>query len=301
MIRYDSIPYWPEDVYLDSNGLKDETLDTLSPMNEISYIMLKEIDHQKNIGQIAEIVCNRYDWPLEQVKPDVLELIHQLNQGYLINIQSPRSMKQKVRDRFISLLYFLRTFQGTRWNIRKRIGLDKNRSFWKLFWQIAISVSRVMVMHVFLLSIVLYFIFTFLQFPAMVGAIIFFIGLISGFILHEYGHVATFYLLASRNQHAFFALKRGTFQVIKKELDAKKECWVTLMGPLLPTIVGGIMFCILFAVGDIPNWISWMASGLFTFHLVWLLPIFVDGKKLWSLLRMKPEKKLEKGKGEKTA
>lgn len=283
MIRSNSIPEWPDQVKLEKGHIFDAVLQATHTINETSHALLREIDGQKSIRQIAETVCQRYGWPIEAVEPDLVELVHQLNQGYVLNVKRPKSWGTFLKDAGIAILYFLRTLEGSAWDHKHRWPLDAERSVGKNLWNVAQGVSRSLGLFLLILSIIVGFIFEGLDITSgLLAGSLFFLTLLGGFILHEWGHTMGFALKAPPGEQAFFATRLGAMQVVKRRLMPHQEIVISLMGPMLPTIaaIASLALSWLLPLADEGQVLLWMVTGSLGIHLFSLIPPSEDAKRI---------------------
>ncbi|MCS1350027.1 PqqD family peptide modification chaperone [Mechercharimyces sp. CAU 1602] len=296
MITSQSIPYWPEGVELHSSEIADIFLRQHHDLNEISAVILKEVDGRSSILDIATLLCERYDWPLEQVEADIVEMVISLNQRYLINVYEGRTWKSILRFSFVSLLFFLRTLQTARFDVKKRVPLSPDKKMGRTFIIILSYIFRSMLIPLAILSVMLYGFLSMLELDALPSALIFFTGVIASFTLHEFAHAMMFIWKAPPEEHAFFAYRRGAFQIVKRRGTPMAEFMIALAGPLFPTIIGisGTLF--FWSGGLFPSsWMiaPWIFNVVFTIHALTLFPPFADGKRMLEAgIAMRLHKKL---------
>jgi hypothetical protein len=280
MILYDSIPYWPEGVHLTKEGIRDEVLRVTHAMNETSRVILQEVDGQKTIADIAETVCQTYNWPLEVVKPDVWELVQQLNQNYLINLKL--SWKQKLLQPWITLLFFLRTLHVSRWEIKKRIPIDSKRRFWVILAQVALAILQSMAAGLLFSSLLVGVLFSQLGQSGWVEGLAFFFGIFIGFLLHEMGHILSFFLVTPKEVQPFFATRRLAFQVVRQKLAPNQEWIISLSGPILPVFCALLLLpCGIWGtVGESFLFSFWIFVLSLSVHILALIPPSADAKRI---------------------
>lgn len=158
----------------------------------------------------------------------------------------------------------------------------KEKKYLKLFKEILLCVFNNIKVFIFifgLLNILLliyiiyskYFIIIYFQLKFFVIAINFFFS----FVLHEYMH-ATYLSMKNIN----FKIEKDLlkFSIIPIEEHSSKDMVLCgAVGPVIPFLLGTIVYVF---SNFIDNFLLKMVSFVYIFHIIYILPIFGDGKAI---------------------
>lgn len=223
MIRSESIPYWPEKVAFTDGRIHDYSLGGSHSVSEVATELLGEVDGEISIEQIATIVSERHQWPIEKVLPDLMQLVTSINQQYLLNIRQPFRFSIWTKDVFIAILFFFRTLQGVRWEVKHRLYLPKNGGAFRIFLWLFQHVVKIYGKAALFFSGLVTFFVLLLPYGAWFDGLLTGFFFLIGMTLHEFGHYYTFQSLTDKQFGIFLATRRGAIQVVRPRVDLRQK------------------------------------------------------------------------------
>ncbi|TDL32808.1 PqqD family protein [Jeotgalibacillus sp. S-D1] len=289
MISPQSIPFFPEGVELNNQSLAlvDTQLGAAHPLNQVSCALLEQVNGERTIRQITQQLSFQYGWDEEEVEGDFLQLIAQLNGFYLVNIRTPFQIGEAVKQGMVSFLYFTRTLQGVRWEVKKRFTPHKKNSVSLLIFLLKVMAQTYspMIASLGLAGMLIALILPYTSFLAGLTLPLFFLLF---FTVHEWAHIIVFEKLTKHKLPYFLATRRGAFQFVRPRIDMKGELLVSFAGPLIPS-VSGVALSIVLYFTSMPIWLFLIlvfiaANGLV--HLISYLPFAEDGKRMKEAVQM---------------
>lgn len=233
MIQEHSVPSWPENVELLEDIIMDYDLELSHKINESSFFILKEIDGQKSLIEIVNLICDLYKWDKEQLLPDVIELFSFLNHNYLLNVSAPKLLDTQVlnymkvlfKNLGVSILLFLYTIKGKKWYEINRYGLTSN--FMIRYLKIFYFILKSYLPLYFIAFFIMYLIFEFVNVGGIFGLLVT-LSIILGMTFHEWGHYFT-YNYFEKKKSAFIVRKLGAIQIVRTSLYGKEDVVVSVM------------------------------------------------------------------------
>lgn len=100
----------------------------------------------------------------------------------------------------------------------------------------------------------------------------FFVLFFALILIHEFGHLVSFYIINNRRINCYFRINRFNFELCTKNLCRKDKIIIAICGPLSAIIIGFIYYIL---THDIPVLLC------LVWHISMLLPFFDDGKHIW--------------------
>lgn len=259
----DSIPVLPRGVIPHEDSLEDKALLQSYPMNATALSFLSLIDGKRSLKSINALLAQHYQQPEETIQQDTLSLSQQLQRHGLLNLRE--TWRQ----------FFLRCLMALRLRTRPalytwRFDPPATSNMGQLFlWMFLVAVRAWlplccpgfigMVIAGAALSMV----------PAFAGWYLFIcICLLLSIALHETGHLIMLRRYCGRE--AGFVLRVGPLlQIVRPSLNSlKAEVWVSLVGPLVPTVVALLLLLWHFVHGSLIDWIPITLFGLHALQLI---------------------------------
>lgn len=267
----DDIPEVPEAIVLTEDHLEDTSLNYKFPLNETAREIIKCIDHKNKVSEITTIISGKYDADYKMVSHDVVTLLELLYERSLLNVK-----RAAVIERFKLFLHymFIRNFRGMidllKFQKRHDISVDKRRPV-QVFGQTMLVMTYVYMFWWVLFSIL----FVFTTPLSVIQSLIFMFNFVFSLVMHEYSHIIGLYLTKQIHSLGYFKSTFFTIGVTRESLSPKKEIVVSLLGPLIPTIIGITLIILgLTLKVDFLIMLSW----------VWVINIFAliftDGKSI---------------------
>ncbi|WP_281883511.1 PqqD family peptide modification chaperone [Paenibacillus sp. YYML68] len=249
------IPYLPLQVHVSESQVTDDSSNESYPINSSSYWMLHYVDGRRSIGEIATKVAKQYDADEQRITLDTIRFFEQLNGHFLLNIRV-RSWK----DRLQTAWFLFRTLQiGSLFQlmkIKKRYNLP------------AYTRNPIFLLIYLIFFIPFYYIYIlagmFLLYYALGmgwSAFVFTFNIFVSIAVHEFSHVMGLHLV--KQPHAFLFIGRNNYTVglYRERLTPAKEVVVSLLGPIVPALIGVILLVFAYKQSD---------SELFYLAVVWL-------------------------------
>ncbi|ENH95841.1 hypothetical protein J416_14051 [Gracilibacillus halophilus YIM-C55.5] len=258
----------------------DTDIDQVHQINDITMMMLKQINGKDSIEIIADQLVSLYDWPRKQVLNDLLSLIHTLNYRYLINIKNPMKGRIKIKEIIMKLFFFLGTIQGDQWFMRKRYSLKCHPllTIWRIF---IFFCTSYLIAFMFIIFFVITILFIFDRLTP-VSLLLTVAPVVMSMTIHEYCHYLFYQLLDTKNRTPYLGYALGKAQIVRTPLPFRNDLMVTLMGPLIPVIIGSFIILIgLFSSTNIEHII--LAGSIFCSHIMFLIPPCHDGKRIFRM------------------
>lgn len=272
------VPYFPSGVSIENNSIYDKTIETSLPINHTAKVMLMEVDGEKDINEIIHNLNKKFKIDEEILFKDIASLFGDLNKNYLLN------WKVKTNHFLMdSIMNFLSQYKI---GYRERFEIHHD-SFWGIFFKILLVVIRKIIVFwvgVLALSTLVYF-YTELEFVLSLAYYfsIVYIGLILSFTLHETMHAYIHRKMTSKCP-GFIASDVMSVKFIRPIIRPykKKMIWITIVGPLIPGIIGmlGVILLQIFSVSGVLASTLYVIFIIFAAHLLYLLPFLGDGKSV---------------------
>ncbi|ATH94815.1 PqqD family protein [Bacillus glycinifermentans] len=275
------IPYFPEHVTLNEKYISDHDLGADFPINPTAYRMLQEIDGKKDEAEIAAGLADVFRISESVLQKDLHELLTGLNRRYLINWKYGGFLQQFLsqyrpgyRERFSgrsdSFLFLYITCLHI---ISRKIIL-----FWFIFLVLSIA-AYIAVPDRSIVNIAVYF-------------SIIYAGLISGTVLHETVHGTVHRrFVGKQGPDGFLAADMMSVKFVRPAVSPyrKKMIWITVLGPLVPGILGvaGVLFTILCLRENMVSAGILLFFATYALHMLYLLPFMGDGKSIMKQLMIR--------------
>lgn len=109
------------------------------------------------------------------------------------------------------------------------------------------------------------------------------VPIVASMTIHEFSHYIFYRLLDKEKRFPFLGYVLGKAQIVRTSLPARQDMIVTIMGPLVPDLLGGLLILTGIYLGDNAYHI-WLAGIIFSSHLLFLIPPSQDGKKALHIL-----------------
>ncbi|KXZ20526.1 metallopeptidase [Bacillus nakamurai] len=274
------IPYFPENVTLNKKHIMDHDLDTKFPINLTAFHMLKEIDGKKDEQDIVSGISEIFNISESVLLKDLNELLTGLNRRYLIN------WKYGEHPSFSAFLYrFLSQYHI---HYRERFS-NQSDSFLSLYINFFHVISRKIIL--FWLLFLMLSVVSFIAIPnasiiniAIYFSVIYF-GLITGTTLHEVIHgLVHRKFVGKHGPKGYLAADIMSVKFLRPVISPynKKMVLITLLGPLVPGILGvvGVLFTIFFLHENMFSVGILLFFSTYTLHMIYLLPFLGDGKSI---------------------
>lgn len=232
------VPSLPKQVSLHPTYIRDESFEENYPINESGYYILSLVDDSKRIGDIVKIMKKKFKINENLAYHDCVTLFETLNKEFLLNIH-----RKGISDRFFTFLFYFRTFQ-----FRQMFEFFQlNKRFDNTFLK-----KNIFITFFYLLLITPYFNFGLLLMAFLVLYVTnpattwepFVLGgsFILSIAVHEFSHVLGLYFMREMKKIGFIGKRNLNMGVFRKRLDPKKDIFVSLMGPLIPFLIGYLIF-----------------------------------------------------------
>ncbi|MGE6630762.1 PqqD family protein [Bacillus sp. NPDC077027] len=283
-LKIERVPALSPHVTLQKKQITDEQYGSDLPINESAYHMLKQIDGKKTEASITKELTELFQVDESIIARDFYKLLLGMNQHYLVSIhyQSPYAL-------VTTLCQFFKQYQLKR-NERYECG---SQSFWSIFTTCLAMVTRKIIFFWFMFMIMVGIAYMFVPDASIVAIAIYFsiiyFGLITGTALHEAAHGYSHRKFAGPDgPQGFFASDMMSVKFVRPVLDPfhKKLVWITILGPLVPGILGaiGIMVTFLFLKENPISTGFFIFSITYFIQLLYLLPFMGDGKSIMKQL-----------------
>lgn len=280
MIRPETIPRWPNDVILSQTAIFDQGLNNVHPISEVAFELLRRVDGTGSLKEISYEVSRQYGWEEGEVLHDFMELISLLNQNYVMNVKTPVRAGLICKDAFISILYFMKTLQGVKWDKKNRISIPEDASSFQTFLLFLGVITAVFGHFAAGFGLLLTGASFFVPFMTKADGIAVAAALLISFTLHEYGHYSVFQKMTRSQKRIFLATRRGGIQIVRPLADPRTE-WVTsVSGPAIPLLTAGVVLAIYMLTPVLHFSTAILIIAVNAVHLISLLPFAEDGKRI---------------------
>lgn len=285
------VPTLSSGVQLTEDALVDEHLDATVPLNPTAHVMVSQIDGEKGISQIVEEVAATFNVEEDVISNDIGGLFKDLQKNYMINWHYRTG--SRLKDNILQLFaqYSPRYYERFEMNETRffdillkimQVVLRKIVLFWGIFVLLAVP-GYLYTQSDFVLQLVYYF------------TVVYF-GLISSFALHETMH-AYLHRKMEPKRAGFLAADWMSIRFVRPIIMPypKKMIWVTLLGPLVPGLLG-VTGLLLMPLTGASGTLAYTFNTLFVtyaLHLFYLLPFTGDGKSIINqLMYFRMQKKM---------
>ncbi|MBD0379610.1 PqqD family protein [Paenibacillus sedimenti] len=291
MLFLDDIPSLPVSVQTDGERIIDVLMKESYPLNESGAYMLSLVDHHRSFKVIAAEVAERYSIDLSKAESEVLLFFAGLNEHYLVNVK-----RRNVRLRLSYAWFYMRTLELRQlvllWERRERYDIPPMAARHPLLMFLYLVFA---IPYYYLLALfVMFLLFLQIENFDVMAAGLFTINIFVSIAVHEFAHVFGLYMTGEQDKMLYVGRKNFTIGLYRKTLMEWKEIVVSLLGPLLPALIG--LELLYFARLNSSNSLAFIA-------FIWISNIFTllstDGKNiraaLWGILRKKYFKAREGG------
>lgn len=288
MITRLSVPSFPGQVKFCKTTLIDEALEQEMKVNRTAALLLNLIDGHRNISAIAKEVANKNHWDFKRVESDFSYLVWELNQKGLLNVKERFSLLGMMQHMFFTLyisLFF--PLKNRLWLRSYRWDFPKNSEYYWIIYTLfkALLKGFWWFWLIILFAAILGGIFIAADLALL--SIVILVALMGGALCHEFFHYWT-YCQLNKGKFQGFIVTHGTgFYFYRRLLPPSAEFWVSLVGPLTPSLLG--LSVVFMALSFNNLWL--IVGGIFLlFQGVVLLPFAEDGKRVfssfWGILRL---------------
>ncbi|MEH7111736.1 PqqD family peptide modification chaperone [Neobacillus niacini] len=262
------IPSFPKQVTLHPKFIRDESFNENYNINVTGHYILSLVDDSKTIGDIVKITKKKYKIKEELAHHDCVSLFETLNKEFLLNIK-----RKGISDRFSAFVFFVRTFQFRQlfefFQLNKRFDnafLKKNLIITFFYLLIVTPYLNGGLLAISFLILYVSNPVTIWE-PIMLGG-----GFILSIAVHEFSHVLGLYMMKEIKKLGFIGKRNLNMGVFRKRVDPRKDIFVSLMGPIIPFLIGNLLF--LLSSIEIVQ----------TIGIIWMLNLFTlfstDGKNI---------------------
>ncbi|MCA1029606.1 PqqD family peptide modification chaperone [Bacillus timonensis] len=276
MIDENMIPNIPEGVKVYPHVIKDNDLKREHKIEQISYIILAEINGKISIRELLNKLCDTYKWNRDEVKDEILSFLYELNQNHLLNFKTPIHLQL----RFIYLRLFL--FLNTLPMYQQRISIQTTPV--QMFGKIFSAILKKYVVLFVVLTLFIQIIVSLFDPVGVIAGINIFLFLSLSFTLHEFSHAYFYVKLSETASYPILSSSFSRLSIIYPSINIKKDAIVAFSGPLIPSIVGMFIFGGYLVVWNFVTGVNFALgvalSSIFIIHGIFLLPFFKDGKSL---------------------
>jgi len=249
MSEKELIPEWPQGISCTENAVYDVVQNCTFPLNLTGRFLCEQVDGRKSLQAIAGELCNHFSIDGEIAANDTNSFFYDLNRLFLINLRSRTSLPSYlslVKTVFYAIVRADIKQLVELWvqSVRTyRLTLDmsgvgrKVQSFLRIIVVILVRVQIVWLIPLaclllcVILSVVIGNIFienTLVMFVTLPCS--FFIGLIIGLAIHEFGHGLMWTWRSDSKEMAVIA-GFSSIKVICPPRSTKDEILIALLGP----------------------------------------------------------------------
>ncbi|SFB08473.1 PqqD family peptide modification chaperone [Clostridium frigidicarnis] len=285
MSNLKKVPYLAKSVELHEDYILDNQLHAKVPINETTNKILQLVDGRKSVSEITEEANKEFKINYDVLYKDVNNLLDELNKNYLLNWKYISNKKmQKILINFIA--QYKKGY--------KERTIINNSSFFSAFNSInnlvikKIGIFFVWTLILYILSKIIYITSensstVRLALNFSLGVTIAFIGLILSTSLHEISHVYSFWIQKRDKTIGFMGVSPFGVRFVRPvEKDPKINIIVSLSGPLIPGILGILMYLI--SATLLKEWQynsqANIFAAMFILQLIHCLPFTGDGKNV---------------------
>ncbi|MGG4156817.1 hypothetical protein [Bacillus muralis] len=278
------IPKLSESVKGIDNALYDTDLDLTIPLNNIARIIIKEMDGKNTCGDIFEKTKDLFSIDNEIYFIDLKEFILMINSKGIINLRY-KNYYPLIEE----AINFIAQYHP---KLRFRYEENKDAGFLRVFFLMFNIVMKQVFIFWFIPTIyliVLFYLSQSNQFLFLFGNMTMaFSGLISSFALHEAIHIKLYRNKCENHAKGCVIVNLLSIKFIRPEYtcDFKSSLLVTLMGPLVPGLIGCLYFVLMTMSNVNQIWLVPFSFFFFSYvlHLLFLIPFWGDGKSLFTRL-----------------
>ncbi|SFS95665.1 hypothetical protein [Marininema halotolerans] len=272
------VPVLPSGVHIHEDGLYDEHLDAVIPVNDVGKKMIEEVDGQRDMGTIVTRLDQTFSVGEERLSIDTGQLFNHLNQHYVLNYT------YHGKNRGISLL--LSFFMQYRKGYHERFNLSSNHFFTLLRQMMGITLRKLFIFWA-LFMVMDSLAYGFIPNPFFYQLAYYFTLLYGGLIvssaLHETIHVYIYRRMVP-DRSGFVAADLLSIRLVRPTISPYpfKLIWVTFLGPAIPGTMGllGILLLQMTTLHPTLTDSLMVISSAFALHLMYLLPFMGDGKSV---------------------
>lgn len=271
----------PKNVDLNENLIFDKDLNKSITLNGVAYEILKLVNGKNTIDDIVEELLKKYNVEKTVLERDVINI--------LSNLQDKNLVESKVIGNKIVVLFL--NISICQYVYKKRYSVSESK-FGCLIILLYVITKKLFVMWVItFITIYLFKHNLASEFNEKINYaidcyIIFILSIISGFVMHEWIHIAVS-KIQNQEFRGYILARRFTVSIVK--VNTESSLLSILLGPLIPSILGIIIIAISIKIQSIM--IFTLGIG-FAINAINLLPFTQDGKGILSKVLMK---KLMKG------
>ncbi|KQU13089.1 hypothetical protein ASG65_12130 [Bacillus sp. Leaf13] len=271
LIFLQDIPIIPSNVKLKGNYLFDMGTKEEIPCNETVDQILKQVNGKNTVDYIAKNISKRYAITYEESVNDVTSLFEDLNRNHLLNIKK-REFTNRVKNFFV----FLYTFQFDQiyqlLNSKKRYDVpNKFRTPFLLYFYF---LFKLLTIHPIIFLLMFAF---FISSPGIdfSKGLMFTINIAVSMATHEFFHALALYTVNESDKLSFIGKDKFTIGVYRRKLSPIKSIFVSLSGPLFPSLIG----VYLYKIGELSG-----NQDLIYLSIIWIANIATllstDGKNI---------------------
>ncbi|WP_195948200.1 PqqD family protein [Paraclostridium bifermentans] len=271
----------PKSVDLNENLIFDKDLNKSITLNGVAYEILKLVNGKNTIDDIVIELLKKYNVKKTVLERDVINI--------LSNLQDKNLVESKVIGNKILVLFLnISIFQYV---YKKRYSVSESK-LGSLILLLYVVTKKLFVMWIItFITIYLFKHNLAAEFNEKINYaidcyIVFILSIISGFVMHEWIHIAVS-KIQNKEFCGYILARRFTVSIVK--VNTESSLLSILLGPLIPSILGIIIIAISIKIQSIM--IFTLGIG-FAINVINLLPFTQDGK---GILRKILMKKLMKG------
>lgn len=271
----------PKSVDLNENLIFDKDLNKSITLNGVAYEILKLVNGKNSIDDIVIELLKKYNVKKTVLERDVINILSNLQDKNLVEI---KVIGNKIAVLFLNISIFQYVY-------KKRYSVSESK-FGSLILLLYVVTKKLFVMWIItFITIYLFKHNLTSEFNEKINYaidcyMVFILSIISGFVMHEWIHIAVSKI---QNQEfcGYILARRFTVSIVK--VNTESSLLSILLGPLIPSILGIIIIAISIKIQSIMIF----ALGIgFAVNAINLLPFTQDGK---GILRKVLMKKLMKG------
>jgi hypothetical protein len=278
ILLLDDIPVLPKEVEIRRNEVADNSVRQSYPINETGAAMLSLADGKRTLQDIAAEIAGRYQVDRKRVEQDVIVFFEKMHREFLVNIR-----RAGRRRRLGLALFYMRTLQ-----LRSLFELAESRrryeipSFVRMPILLFLYLSFFIPYHYLGLLLGMLGVMVLIDFSQLWAGIVLIVHLFISVAVHECAHIAGLYLVGEKDKFFFIGRKNFTVGIYRQTLSPVKELAVSLMGPLVPALIGLEILYFGYRLMDL-DWLYW--GLIWVSHLLSLLS--TDGRNiLHAVLRL---------------
>lgn len=271
----------PKSVDLNENLIFDKDLNKSITLNGVAYEILKLVNGKNSIDDIVIELLKKYNVKKTVLERDVINILSNLQDKNLVEI---KVIGNKIAVLFLNISIFQYVY-------KKRYSVSESK-FGSLILLLYVVTKKLFVMWIItFITIYLFKHNLTSEFNEKINYaidcyMVFILSIISGFVMHEWIHIAVS-KIKNQEFRGYILARRFTVSIVK--VNTESSLLSILLGPLIPSILGIIIIAISIKIQSIMIF----ALGIgFAVNAINLLPFTQDGK---GILRKILMKKLMKG------